>query len=132
MKIAIIIARVILGAIFLVFGINQFVQILDSIIHFPLLDRRADNYLMTLSRAEYFFPCLKILEMLCGLSLLTNRFTALFLIALFPITLNMFLFDVFLGHQLLPLGITVVGLNVFLLIAYHKYYKMLFAFHPKV
>jgi putative oxidoreductase len=132
MKIAVLIARIVLGLIFLIFGINQFVQIMDSIVHFPLLDRKADNYLMTLSRAEYFFPCLKILEILCGLSLLINRFTALFLIALFPITLNMFLFEIFLGHQLLPLGITVLGLNVFLLIAYRKNYKGLFAFHPAV
>lgn len=132
MKIAILIARIVLGLIFLIFGINQFVQIMDSIVHFPLLDRKADSYLMTLSRAEYFFPCLKILEMLCGISLLINRFTALFLIALFPITLNMFLFEVFLGQQLLPLGITVLGLNVFLLIAYRKNYKGLFAFQPAV
>lgn len=132
MKIAVLIARILLGLIFLIFGINQFVQVMDSIVHFPLLDRKADNYLMTLSRAEYFFPCLKILEMLCGISLLANRFTALFLIALFPITLNMFLFEVFLGQQLLPLGITVLGLNVFLLIAYRKNYKGLFAFQPAV
>ncbi|AMR30189.1 hypothetical protein A0256_01520 [Mucilaginibacter sp. PAMC 26640] len=98
--------------------------------HFPLLDKKADAYLGALTRAEYFFPCLKVIEILCGLGLLINRFTALFLIMLFPITFNIFLFDIFLGTQLIALGAALLLLNVFLLAAYHKNYKGLFALHP--
>lgn len=130
MKTAATIARLVLGITFLLFGIDFFIPIISSIVHFPLLDKRADAYLGALTRAEYFFPCLKVIEILCGLGLLINRFTALFLIMSFPVTFNIFLFDVFLGTQLIVLGAVLLVLNLFLLIAYHKNYKGLFALHP--
>nr|WP_294945967.1 DoxX family membrane protein [uncultured Mucilaginibacter sp.] len=132
MKVAVLIARVVLGVVFLAFGLDFFVHFMSSIVKFPGLDRKADNYLTALTHAEYFFPCLKVIEILCGLGLLINRFTALFLIILFPITFNIFLFDIFLGPQLLLLGGTLIALNIFLLIAYRKNYKGLFALHPTV
>jgi putative oxidoreductase len=132
MKTAIAIARIVLGIVFLAFGLDFFLHFISGIVRFPGLDRKADNYLTALTHAEYFFPCLKVLEILCGLGLLINRFTALFLIMLFPITFNIFLFDIFLGPQLLFLGGVLIALNIFLLIAYRKNYKGLFAVHPTV
>ncbi|RFZ85975.1 DoxX family membrane protein [Mucilaginibacter terrenus] len=130
MKTAVSLARILLGLTFLVFGLDYFFHFLHLIVTFPGLERRADNYLAALNRAEYFFPCLKIIEILCGLGLLINRYTAIFLIMLFPITFNIFLFDAFLGPQLLLMGAVLILLNIFLMLAYRRNYRGLFAFKP--
>ena len=68
--------------------------------------------------AGYFFPLLKVVETVSGVFLLVNKYTALFLLIIFPITLNIFLFHAFLE----PSGLTMAGpmilINIFLGYAY--------------
>jgi hypothetical protein len=56
----------------------------------------------------------------------------MFVAGLLPVTLNIFLFDLFLGKPLLPLGATMLFLNIVLVYAYRKYYKFLFTLVPAV
>ena len=130
MKPVALIARLLLGITFLAFGLDFFLHFISSTVPFPGLSNRADDYLSALSRAAYFFPILKALEIIGGLGLLINRYTALFAAGLFPVTLNIFLFDVFLGYQLLPLGVAMILCNAALLYAYRRYYKFLFTVRP--
>ena len=130
MKLVAFISRLLLGITFLAFGIDYFFNFLPSVMPFPGLSSKADNYLSALTRAEYFFPILKVIEVMGGLGLLINRYTALFAAGLFPVTLNIFLFDLFLGYQLLPLGIAMLFCNAVLLYAYRRYYRFLFTVRP--
>lgn len=132
MKPFVVISRIILGGVFLVFGLDFFLHFVSGIVPLPGLSNQADSYLTALTRAEYFFPILKIIEIIGGIGLIVNRYTALFIAGLLPVTFNIFLFDAFLGHQLLPLGATMLFLNVFLLFAYRRYYKFLFTVHPAI
>ncbi|MBD1392967.1 DoxX family membrane protein [Mucilaginibacter glaciei] len=132
MKTAATIARLILGILFLVFGLDYFFDFVPGIVSLPHLTKHADNYLDSLNKAEYFFPILKTIEILGGLGLIINRYTALFIIGLFPVTFNILMFDIFLGPQLLVLGVVMFGLNLFLLFVYQRYYKFLFTFSPRI
>ncbi|HWZ35279.1 MAG TPA: DoxX family membrane protein [Mucilaginibacter sp.] len=131
MKIAVLIARILLGLIFLVFGLNFF---FPQILHVtpPPMSKEATAFSMGLFGSGYFFPFLKVIEIVSGLFLLINRYTAFFLLMLLPISVNIFLFHTILVPSGIPVGITVLVLNIFLCIAYIKYYAGVFTAKPKV
>lgn len=80
----------------------------------------------------YFFQYLKVIEIISGLFLLINRYTAFFLLVLLPISLNVALYHTILAPAGAPLGIAVIVLNVFLCIGYFKYYTSVFTAKPTV
>jgi len=129
MKIAVLITRTLLGLIFFVFGLNFF-------IHFMPMGGnptgKAGTFMAGLMAAGYFMPLLKVAETLCGLFLLVNKYTAFFLVVLFPITLNIFLFDTILAPSGMPIGVLVIVLNLFLAYAYRRYYTSVFTTTPTV
>ncbi len=112
-----------MGALFLVSVCNYF---------FPFMQQRqlsesATTFMTGLAISGYLFPLIKVVELLAGLALLTGRFVALAAVVIFPITLNILLYHVFLD----PGGILMAGLlfggNIFLAIVYRDRYKMVFA-----
>lgn len=132
MKIAVLIARVLLALVYLIFGLDYFLGFLSHIINFPPAGDRADSFFGALAAVKYFFPFLKSIEIICGLFLLINRFTAFFLVAVFPITVNICVFHACVAHPYLPLGASMLVLNLFLLYAYRRYYMGVFAFKATV
>lgn len=54
-------------------------------------------YIGGLKQTEFFWPMLGIAEVLCGLLLLSQVFALLGAVMLIPLTLNIFLFEIFLG-----------------------------------
>lgn len=87
------VARLLLGTIFVVFGLNGFLQFLPQ----PPLPEAAGPFIGGLASAGYFFPLLKGLEVLAGVALLSGRFVPLALTVLAPITVNILLFHVVLA-----------------------------------
>lgn len=130
MKIAVLIARILLGLIFVVFGLNFFLHFYNPAM--PAMSPAATAFQTGLFGSGYFFKFLKVIEILCGLSILINRYTALFLVVLFPISINILLFHAFLLPSGVPVGIIVVLLNLFLGYAYRKYYTGLFTAKPVI
>ena len=130
MKIAVLIARILLGLIFVVFGINFF----HPLFHMaqPPMTAQATAFSGGLYGSGYFFQYMKVIEIVSGLFLLINRYTALFILALFPISLNIFLFHTILAPAGMPVGTAIIVLNLFLGIAYFKYYKSIFTAKPVV
>lgn len=130
MKITVLITRIILGLIYLVFGLNYFYPFLHMPV--PPMSKEAGAFEGGLFGAGYFFPTLKAIEVISGIFLLINRYTAFFVLFVFPITLNIFLFHAFL----LPSGLTMAApmliINLFLGYAYRKYYASLFTASPTV
>jgi len=76
--------------------------------------------------AVYFFVFLKVVETICGFFLLINKYTPLFIIIIFPVTLNIFLFHAFLEPSGLAMAVPMLLINLFLGYAYRKYYTGLF------
>ncbi len=66
MKTTIIIARVLLGLILLVFGLNNFLQFLPM----PEMSAEAGEFMGALAKAGYFFPIIAIVEIIIGVLLL--------------------------------------------------------------
>ncbi|MDB5003586.1 MAG: DoxX family rane protein [Mucilaginibacter sp.] len=129
MKIAVLIARILLGLIFVVFGLNFF---FPQVLHMaqPPMSKEASAFAGGLWGSGYFFQYLKVIEIVSGLFLLVNRYTAFFLLVLLPISVNVFLFHTMLAPAGIPVGVAVLALNIFLCIGYIKYYAGVFTAKP--
>lgn len=119
MKHAPTIARVILGLIFFVFGLNGFLGFLPQ----PPLPEGAMKYMMGLMAAPYFFPLLKGTEVVVGLMLLANRYVSLALILLAPIALQIFLFHAVLAPEGTPMTVAILILGIYLAYTRRESYK---------
>jgi len=105
-----LIARILLGLIFFVFGLNAFFNFLPT----PPMPDKAAAFVGGLMSSGYFFPFLKVTEILCGLLLLVGAFVPLALVVLAPIELNILLFHGFLASSGLPLAILIGALMIYL------------------
>jgi len=128
MKIAVLVARILLGLIFVVFGLNFFFHFIKMAQ--PPMSAPATAFSGGLFGSGYFFQYMKVVEIISGLFLLVNRYTALFVVVLFPISLNIFLFHAILVPSGVPIGAAVIILNLFLGFAYRKYYSGMFTATP--
>jgi len=129
MKIAVLIARILLGLIYFVFGLNFFLHFIPM--PAPTKDA-AGAFEGGLFGAGYFFPFMKVVEIVSGLFLLLNRYTPLFILVVFPITLNIFLFHAVLAPSGLTTAAPMLIFNLFLAFAYRKYYTSIFVAKPTV
>ncbi len=91
MKIAVLIARILLGLIFLVFGLNGFLNFL----HMPPPPGAAGQYLGVLFVSHYL-AVVFLLQIIGAVLLLTNQFVPLALVLLGPVVFNILLFHTFL------------------------------------
>lgn len=97
------VARCSLGAAFLVFGLDGFLNFLPKPRSVPL---NAGMFLGALDASGYFFPLLKGTETAIGILLLLGRFVPLALIAAAAIIVNIVAFHVFLwpSGALIPIA----------------------------
>jgi uncharacterized membrane protein YphA (DoxX/SURF4 family) len=111
-------ARIVLGLVFFVFGLNGF---LDFMPH-QAMPAAAGAFAGGLAGAGYFFPMLKTLEVLAGVALLSNRFVPLALTVLAPIIVNISAFHLFLAPN--PVIVVVLlGLEIGLAWAYRDAFR---------
>jgi putative oxidoreductase len=111
MKTATIIARTLLGLIFVVFGLNAFLHFIPMP---PPPAGLAGDFMKSLFMSHYFYV-VAVTQILGGLLVLSGRFTALGLLFLGPVIVNILCFHIFLNHEGLPLACTVTALALFLL-----------------
>jgi uncharacterized membrane protein YphA (DoxX/SURF4 family) len=112
-------ARVALGVIFTVFGLNGFFHFLPQ----PPLEGTALQFIGGLAAAGYFFPLLKGTEVLVGLLLLSGRYVPLALTVLAPISINIFAFHAFVAGGGLALPIVILALQLYLAWAHRAAYR---------
>lgn len=86
-------ARLFLGLVFTIFGLNGFFQFLPM----PEPPADAGAFLGALAATGYMFPLIKGTEVVAGLLLLSGRYVPLALTLLAPITVNILLFHVVLA-----------------------------------
>lgn len=103
-------ARLLLGAVFTLFGLNGFLGFLPM----PPPEGLAAAFMGGLGASGYFFPLLKGTELLAGLLLLGNRFVPLALTVLAPIVVNILAFHLFMAPAGLALPLIVTALGVYL------------------
>lgn len=108
-------ARVVLGLVFFVFGLNGFLKFL------PLPDHpgAAGAFLGALSATGYMFPMIKMVEIVTGALLLGGRFVPMALVVLAPVNINIVAFHLFLDAPAsVVMPAVLVALHVVLAYAY--------------
>jgi uncharacterized membrane protein YphA (DoxX/SURF4 family) len=107
-------ARLFLGLVFTVFGLNFFLHFLPM----PAAPPRAAAFAGALFASGYLFPLLKATEVAAGLLLLSGFFVPLALAVLAPIVINIVGFHLFLEPSGLPLPLVVLAAELFLAWSY--------------
>ena len=110
MKVATIVARVLLGLVFVVFGSNIFLHFIPM----PPLPGTAGDFSKALMQSHYIYV-VGLLQVMGGLLLLIGRYVPLGLTLLGPVIVNILLFHIFLDPSGLPMAIVVAVLALFLL-----------------
>lgn len=115
-------SRYFLGLVFAIFGLNYFVPFIPH----PEITGEALVYMTGLTKAGYFWPLLRGLELVFGIALLSNRFVPLAITILGPITLHIFLFHAFLMPANLVLAIIMIIAHGILIKANWNIFQNLF------
>jgi uncharacterized membrane protein YphA (DoxX/SURF4 family) len=121
MKIAELIARILLGLVFFVFGLNGFL----NFIHGPLPTGLAGEFVDALIKSHYVLV-VSALQVVGGALLLVNRYVPLALTLLGPVIVNILLFHLLLNHAGLPLAIVVAILWCIIAYRQRQYFASLF------
>jgi|SRR5215813_5940421 len=122
MKIVTLIARLLLGLIFIVFGLNGFLNFLNM---GPLPSGLAGQFIGALAQSHYYWVIAAI-QVVGGVLLLVNRFVPLALVLLGPVIVNIILYHVFLNRSGAALAIVVTILWFMVFYAYRQYFSGIF------
>lgn len=110
MKVATIIARVLLGLMFVVFGSNAFLHFLPM----PQIAGHAGEFIGSMYVTGYL-KSIAAFQVVGGALLLLGRYVPLGLILLGPVIVNIVLFHVFMDRSGLMRAAVVSALSLFLL-----------------
>lgn len=127
MKIATSIARILPGLIYLVFGLDYFLHFIP---YEPHHTGRVAAFKAGLTGVGYFYPMIKSIQIVGGISLLINRYAPFFAIVLLPISINVFLYHTILVPSGWWMGVLLLIPNLFLGYTYRKYYSGMFVRKP--
>lgn len=116
-------ARVVLGLVFVVFGVNGFVHAFAT----PSMPEPANALIDALSASGYLMHFVHATEVVCGALLIANRFVPLALTILAPIIVNIVAFHVFLAPHELAIALVILALEIFLARAYERAFRPMLA-----
>lgn len=122
MKIVILIARLLLGVTFVVFGLNGFLNFLNM---GPMPTGLAGQFMGALFLSHYYWV-VAALQIVGGLLLLVNRFVPLALVLLGPIIVNILLYHLFLNSAGSGLAILVTILWFVVFYGHRQYFSSIF------
>jgi hypothetical protein len=119
-------ARILLGLIFFVLGLNGFLRFLPM----PPPPAGALAFFGALMQTGYMFPLIKGTEVIGGALLLSNRFVTLALALLAPIVVNIVAFHAFLAPSGAGPAYLALILEVYLAWSYRGAYRPMLASRP--
>ncbi len=122
MKILTLIARLLLGLIFVVFGLNGFLNFINM---GPMPTGLAGQFVGALALSHYFWV-VAALQVAGGALLLLNRFVPLALVLLGPVIVNIILYHVFLNPSGAVPAIVVVILWGIVFYSHRQYFSGIF------
>ena len=126
MKIAVLTARVLLGLLFFVFGLN-------NILHFMKMEMPTGDagiYLGVLA-THGILNFVGVLMVIAGLLLLVGRYVPLALVILGPLIVNILMFHFMIAHFGAAPGVVALVLEAFLIWAYRFSFRGLFEAAPE-
>jgi uncharacterized membrane protein YphA (DoxX/SURF4 family) len=117
---------VLLGLVFLVFGLNGFLHFLPN----PPVSPAAGQFFGALMGTGYMIPLIFAAQVIGGALLVTGFMVPLALIILAPVIVNILLFHIFLAPEGLPLALVVAAFEVILVWYYRDSFRPLFVSVP--
>ena len=123
MKILVLIARILMGLIFVVFGLNGFLNFLSM---GPMPTGLAGQFVGALVLSHYFWV-VAALQIAGGALLLANRLVPLALVLLGPVIVNIICYHVFLNHSGAAPAIVVTILWLIVFYAHRQSFTGIFA-----
>ena len=121
MKIAVVIARVLLGLMFLVFGLNAFFHFI------PQQPMAGDAGTMGMLMFQHgWFTFYGLLYVVAGVLLLVGKYVPVGLVLLGPIVVNILLFHITLAPSSIGPGLVAAALEIFLIYAYWPAFRGIF------
>jgi putative oxidoreductase len=127
MKKGTMISRILLGFIYLVFGLDYFLHFIS---YQPNHTGKVAAFKAALAGVGYFYPMIKSIQIIGGISLLMNRYAPFFAVVVFPISLNVLLYHTILVPSGWLMGVLLILPNLFLGFAYRNYYRGMFVRKP--
>jgi putative oxidoreductase len=124
MRIAAMIARLLLGLIFLVFGLNGFLHFIPM----PPPTGMAAQFTGVIFASHYWIVIFA-LQVIGGVLLLTNQFVPLALVLLGPVIVNIVFFHALMAPEGIPLALVVVVLWVILAVRNKQHLACIFEQH---
>jgi putative oxidoreductase len=122
MKIAILIVRILFGTFMVFASVAYFFDLVEA--EPPTGDLL--TFMTGIMASKYLMPLAKTVELIAGLSLLSGKFMKVTLLALLPISINIFLIHTVTQVSEVPVAVFVLGANLFLIYAHWDWYKDLF------
>lgn len=122
MKIASLIARLLMGVVFVVFGLNGFLHFIKA----PMPEGVAGQFAGALFGTKYYVVIFGV-QLIGGILFLANRFVPLALVLIGPIIVNILCFHGLLGAPGLPMAIIVALLWAIVAIRNKKHLAGIFA-----
>ena len=117
-----VIARVLLGLIFLITGLNKIFWFAPV----PPMSAGMTSFMNALKATGYFMPFLGIVEIIAGSLFLVNRLLAFALILLAPVLLNILMVHIFLEPRVLPLAVALIAFELYLAWAHRHAFRSIF------
>ena len=102
MKIASLVARLLLGLVFLVFGLNGFLHFIKA----PMPEGIAGQFAGAIFVSKYYVVIFGV-QFISGVLFLVNRFVPLAVVLIGPVIVNILCFHALMGAPGLPLAIVV-------------------------
>jgi putative oxidoreductase len=127
MKYVTIVSRVLLGFLYLLFGLDYFLHFIP---YQPQHTGSAAALKEGLIGTGYIYPMMKTIQVIGGLGLMVNRYAPFFAVVLFPISLNVFLFHTILVPSGWLMGVLLLAPNLLLGYAYRRNYAGLLLKKP--
>jgi uncharacterized membrane protein YphA (DoxX/SURF4 family) len=123
------IARILLGLMFFVFGLNGFLHFIPE----PKtpMPEGAAAFAGALMKTGYMFPMIMGTQLLVGVLLLLNLFVPLALALIAPVIVNIISFHIFLSPSGIAPGLVILVLELYLAWAYRNSFCPMLAMRAK-
>ena len=122
MKIVVLIARILLGLVFVVFGSNGFLHFIPM---GQLPPGPGGQFIGAMFQSHHIL-FISAVQVVGGLLLLINRYVPLALVLLGPVIVNILLYHILMVHMGLPLAIIVTILWFIVFYRHRQYFSGIF------
>ena len=118
MKIAVIIVRLLVGLMFLFASVVVLFKLMPQ----PEATGNAKVFMDGMAATGYLMTLVKVTELMCAIAFISGFFVPLSTVIIFPVTLNILMFHLFMSPEGLAVAIMLMIGNLFLAYYYRERY----------